>query len=79
MDLKTYLSQERGRAAALARATGAFPGDISRWANGTRPIPFEFGAPIEAATGGLVTRQTMFPKSWQRNWPDYGKRAWRLW
>ena len=70
MDLKTYLSQERGRQAALAKAIGAHAPDISRWADGTRPIPFRFGAPIEAATGGMVTRQEMFPDDWAQLWPE---------
>lgn len=70
MDLKTYLSTERGRAAALAKTIGAHPPDVSRWAAGTRPIPVAYGAPIEAATGGLVTRREMFPENWQHIWPE---------
>lgn len=70
MDIKTYLSQERGRQAALAKAIGAHAPDVSRWAEGTRPIPVTYGAAIEAATGGLVTRQEMFPDDWQTIWPE---------
>ena len=70
MDLKIYLSQERGRLAALAKAIGAHAPDVSRWADGKRPIPAIHGAAIEAATGGLVTRQEMFPDEWQRIWPE---------
>jgi len=70
MDIKTYLSQERGRQAALARAIGAHAPDVSRWADGKRPIPMEYGAAIEAATGGLVTRREMFPNDWRRLWPE---------
>lgn len=75
MNLKTYLSQKRGRAAALAKELGAHPPDISRWADGTRPIPLDYGAPIEKATGGLVTRREMFPDKWQIVWPELEKRA----
>jgi len=70
MDIKTYLSQERGRQAALAKAIGAHAPDVSRWADGTRPIPVVYGAAIETATGGLVSRREMFPHDWQRIWPE---------
>jgi len=74
MDIKTYLSQERGRQASLAKAIGAHAPDISRWADGTRPIPFVHGAAIEAATGGMVTRKEMFPDDWQRYWPELAEK-----
>jgi len=70
MNLAQYLMQERGRQAALAKAIGAHAPDISRWADGTRPIPVAHGAAIEAATRGLVTRREMFPDDWQRIWPE---------
>lgn len=70
MDIKTYLSQERGRQAALAKAIGAHAPDVSRWADGTRPIPVVYGAAIETATSGLVTRREMFPDDWHRIWPE---------
>lgn len=70
MDLKTYLSEERGRQAALAKAIGAHAPDLSRWADGSRPIPIPQGAPIEQATNGLVTRKEMFPNDWLRVWPE---------
>jgi len=70
MDLKTYLSQERGRQTALAKALGAHTPDVSRWADGARPIPVVYGAAIEQATGGAVTRQEMFPDDWEKIWPE---------
>lgn len=70
MNLSQYLSQERGRQAALARAIGAHAPDISRWADGTKSLPIRHAAAIEAATGGCVTRQEMFPGDWQRIWPE---------
>jgi DNA-binding transcriptional regulator YdaS (Cro superfamily) len=70
MNLHEYLSQERGRQASLAKAIGAHAPDISRWADGSRAIPFHFGAPIELATGGQVTRKEMFPCDWERLWPE---------
>lgn len=70
MNLNEYLSQERGRQAALCKLIGAHPPDVSKWASGERPIPVPYGAPIESATNGLVTRQEMFPEEWKRVWPE---------
>lgn len=70
MNLKSYLSQERGRQRELAKAINAHAPDISKWADGTRPIPVHHGAPIELATNGAVTRQEMFPDTWQSIWPE---------
>jgi len=74
MDLKTYLNQERGRKAALAKALGAYIGDIGCWAKGTKSVPLKFGAPIEAATEKMVTRQELFPDIWHIHWPELGKK-----
>lgn len=74
MDLKTYLSLERGRTSALARAIGAHASDVSAWVSekrNKRPIPVHFGRPIEQATGGQVTRLEMFPEDVIRSvWPE---------
>jgi Uncharacterized protein conserved in bacteria, prophage-related len=70
MNLSDYLSKKRGRQAALCKLIGAHPPDMCKWASGERPIPFPYGAPIEKATKGLVTRQEMFPDEWQRLWPE---------
>jgi DNA-binding transcriptional regulator YdaS (Cro superfamily) len=70
MNLAQYLSQKRGRQAALCKLIGAHPPDVSKWASGKRPIPVPYGAPIESATKGLVTRQEMFPEEWKRFWPE---------
>lgn len=70
MNLRDYLSAERGRQAALAKAIQAHAPDISRWADGSRPIPVQYGAAIELATGGLVTRKELFPNDWQKIWPE---------
>jgi DNA-binding transcriptional regulator YdaS (Cro superfamily) len=70
MNLSEYLSQERGRLASLAKALKAHAPDVSRWADGSRPIPVKYGAPIESATDGAVTRQEMFPHEWKTYWPE---------
>jgi DNA-binding transcriptional regulator YdaS (Cro superfamily) len=74
MNLATYLSEQRGRQAALAKAIGVHAPDISRWLTGSRPIPTKYGAAIEAATGGLVTRKELFPDEWKRIWPELERR-----
>lgn len=70
MDLKTYLSQERGRQASLAKSLNVHAPDVSCWADGKRPIPFKYGAQIERATSGKVTRRELFPNDWMRLWPE---------
>lgn len=70
MKLSLYLNQKRGRQSMLAREIGAHAPDVSRWADGTRPIPVAHAAAIERASGGLVTRQEMFPNDWQSIWPE---------
>ena len=73
MDLKTYLSEERGRQAMLAKAIGAHAPDISKWASGKRPIPVPYAALIETETKGSVTRKEMFPTNWQKVWPELAR------
>lgn len=72
MDLKTYIAAERGRAATLAATLGVSPSYLSQMASGKAPISPERAVEIEVATGGLVTRQEMFPDNWQRIWPELG-------
>lgn len=75
MDLKTYISGERGRLSALSKAIGAHAPDVSRWASGDRPVPIHFGLPIEQATGGEVTRLEIFPiEVIEKVWPELLKR-----
>jgi DNA-binding transcriptional regulator YdaS (Cro superfamily) len=70
MNLHDYFTQERGRQAALAKAISAHAPDLSKWATGERPIPVAYGADIERATNGLVTRKDLFPEDWARFWPE---------
>lgn len=70
MKLSEYLDQERGRQAKLAREIGAHPPDLSRWADGSRAVPFPYGPKIEDKTGGLVTRKDLFPDDWGDLWPE---------
>jgi len=53
MDLKTFLSKERGRASALARAIGVSPVTVHQWAGG-KQVPAERCPQIEAWSCGQV-------------------------
>lgn len=70
MNLHDYFKAKRGRQSALARALNVPVPDVCRWAEGKRPIPFKYGAPIESATEGEVTRQELFPDEWKTLWPE---------
>lgn len=67
--LKTWLSAERGRGAALAAALRVPPSFVTKMGNGEKPIPVDHMADIESFTGGAVTRQEMCPE-WRRIWPE---------
>ena len=53
MDLKTYLSGQRGRASRLARRLQVTPVMVSQWAAG-KSVPAHHCPVIEHETGGLV-------------------------
>ena len=69
MQFREYLTPH-GSVSKLARALNKSPAEISMYKSGRRPIPIELGAAIENATGGAVTRQEMFPDTWQSIWPE---------
>lgn len=70
MDLKTYISSERGRAAALAADLGVSPSYLSQMATGKAPISAERCVEIEQKTQGMVPRQHLKPEDWPRTWPE---------
>jgi len=62
MNLRTYLSGRRGRAAHLAKAIGVSPVTIHNWAyDAGKQVPAERCPEIEKATSGLVTCEEMRP------------------
>lgn len=66
MDLKSYLSERRGRASALAVALGVTPVTVHQWAKG-KPVPAERCPAIERVTCGAVTCEELRPdlaESW---------------
>jgi DNA-binding transcriptional regulator YdaS (Cro superfamily) len=69
MDLKTYISGERGRAKALAAKIGISPSFLSQIARGTAPASPRRCVDIEVATDGQVTRRDM-RDDWRDIWPE---------
>lgn len=71
MNLIDYIkAMPRGTTASLAKGIHASVSEVSLWAHGKRPIPVSRAAAIEQFTNGAVTRQDMFPDTWQRIWPE---------
>jgi len=69
-NLKDWLAAERGRGVALAAALGVPPSFVTKMAAGSKSIPIEHMAAIEAFTEGVVTRKGMLPSGWRRIWPE---------
>lgn len=70
MDLKSWLTQERGRAARLAGAIGVSPAFVSQIMVRGRPAPAEQCVAIERESAGAVTRWDLRPDDWHRIWPE---------
>jgi DNA-binding transcriptional regulator YdaS (Cro superfamily) len=70
MDLKTYITAERGRASTLAAELGVSLSYLSQMANGTAPISPERCVEIEQKTAGAVPRQHLKRDEWPRIWPE---------
>ncbi len=68
MKLNEWL-EPRGRKADLSRALGVQYQNVCAWQTGAS-VPIKYGAAIEAATGGAVTRQELFPDQWPAVWPE---------
>jgi DNA-binding transcriptional regulator YdaS (Cro superfamily) len=75
MNLKQYiLKSDRGTAATLAEKLNISPSYLSQLASGKAPISTERAVEIELHTGGLVTREEMFPDSFLAKWPELAER-----
>jgi DNA-binding transcriptional regulator YdaS (Cro superfamily) len=70
MDLKTYLSAERGRATELAARLNISPSYLSQLASGQAPISPERCVDIWRESDHQVTRQELRPEDWHRIWPE---------
>lgn len=70
MSLKSWLSDEYGRGAALAAFLSVPPSFVNKMAAGIRPVPVEHGAAIEEFTAGAFSRRDYWPGRCERIWPD---------
>lgn len=71
MDLKTYISAERGRAKHLAaQLPNVSPSYLSQMASGTAPISPRLCVLIEQITDGAVSRKDLYPSDWPGIWPE---------
>ena len=59
-----------GGQTALAAELRVSAAMVWQWGNGRRPVPIEYGAAIERATGGAVTRRDLWPDAWGDIWPE---------
>lgn len=65
-----------GSQAEMARRLGVSPAVVNQWVKGTRPVPVDYCKEIEALTGGTVTVQRLYPKGWDRVWPELVIQPW---
>lgn len=70
MNLKSWVESERGRAIALSKAIEVPPSFVSKMCSGEKPVPAEHCHTIEQFTAGVVTRQELRPRDWQKYWPE---------
>lgn len=70
LDQVAYAIEIVGGAAALARSLNVTTQAVCFWRDGKRRLPESLGARIESATGGRVTRQSLWPDTWQEVWPE---------
>lgn len=75
MQLKDYLSQQRGNAKWLAEKLGISMSFLSQMASNASPISPKRAIEIERFTGGMVTRADCLPAEWVHIWPEYTPRS----
>lgn len=58
-----------GSQKALAQQLGVSHQTVWAWIN-RESVPHQYGAAIESATGGKVSRKDLWPDQWQQIWPE---------
>lgn len=58
-----------GSQKALADRLNVSPQAVWAWIN-RGSVPSEYGAEIESATQGIVSRKAMWPDDWHKIWPE---------
>jgi DNA-binding transcriptional regulator YdaS (Cro superfamily) len=74
MNLPTFLQTPGLNKAAFARRIGVSSAMLYQFEHGIRPVAHKYGAAIESASGGKVTRQELFPDDWESIWPELARR-----
>ena len=74
MNLSTFLQTPGLNKAAFARRIGVSSAMLYQFEKGIRPVGHKYGAAIERASGGQVTRQELFPDEWESIWPELARR-----
>ena len=59
-----------GGPAVVARALQVSTQTVCFYRDGERRLKTDHGAMLESICGGRVTRKDIWPKSWQRIWPE---------
>ncbi|EFH9598768.1 MULTISPECIES: transcriptional regulator [Atlantibacter] len=75
MQLKDYLSQQRGNAKWLAKKLGISMSFLSQMASSSAPISPRRAIEIERYTDGMVTRADCLPSEWVHIWPEFTPRS----
>ena len=73
MQFKTWAELERGRAMAVARATGMPASLVSKIVSGDKAMPAQHCKTVVQLSGGLVTCQEMRPDDWHKYWPEFAQ------
>lgn len=68
--LKEFARSNRGRTALFAEKLGVSTAYVWQMVNGLRPVSPERAVFFETETGGVVSRKSFFPDSWERIWPE---------
>ena len=70
MNISQWISEQRGRSAALAQHLRISQPVVSDWRTGKKAVPAERCKSIERFTEGVVTCPEMRPDDWHKYWPE---------
>jgi len=70
MDAIARAIEAGGGPAEVARRLGVTTQAVCFWRDGSRKLPVRYGAAIESACQGLVTRRDLWPDDWKAIWPE---------
>lgn len=73
MNLKDYLSRERGRNSRMAEHLNVSRGFVSMMSNNKKSVPPKIATAIESFTNGEVSRRDLI-SNWKEIWPELESR-----